>query len=119
MSVRLIEASRALYLTYDMELALEERLTGRIDRRGSTNTVALETFAARTHLWLDRDTAQSALTGGASASWNRRLGEHLDLDMSVEVARSFYASLDGDVTPRAELAVRGTTRMTGRFGSAR
>lgn len=114
-----LEAGRSLYLTYDLELALEERVAGRLDWRGAAGALAVEAFAARTHLWLDRDTRETTLTGGASTSFRRRLTDNLDLGMSVEVARSFYAALDGDVQPHAELALRATTSMSGHFGSAR
>lgn len=113
-----IEASRSMYLTADIELAIEERITasGRwLNRHGE---LSVQGFVSRNELWLDKETSEESLTGGVLAGWRHPLGEELTLTGSIEVARSFYASLRDDPRPRSELGVNIAATLTRHFGTS-
>ena len=55
------------------------------------------------------------VTGGGSAGVDVALPEAVKLALDVEVARSYYARLDGDPAPTPELAGEGTIRLERRF----
>ncbi len=59
--------------------------------------------------WLAKVTSEQALTGGGKVAWRRTLAKDLSLQTSVEVARSYYASLSGEPLPpaRAKDEVKG------------
>lgn len=109
-------AARTLDLTSDVHLVLDNRATGQIAWNGRRSQLALDGFAALTDLWTDETTRQRSLTGGGAATYTRGLGHDLSLTGRVELARSFYAVLDADPTPRPETAARASLVMTKHFG---
>ncbi len=113
-----VGAARTLSLTSDVHLVLENRATGELSFAGRHNQLALTGFAAQTELWTDKTTSQRSVTGGGAAAWTRDVGHELSLTGRVELARSFYAVLDGDPTPRPETAARASLVMTKHFAGA-
>ena len=107
---------RDAHLTIDGEPALEHRVASEVSWSGTSHAVAVEAFAARTEVWLDAGSERD-VTGGVSGTWQRRLDDGWVLDLSVETARSFYASLTADARPRAEPGARATAQLSRRFGS--
>jgi hypothetical protein len=69
-------------------------------------------FAALTHTSAE---PRPQLTGGGSAGLDVALPEQVKLALDVEVARSYYARLDGDPTPTPQLAGLGTIQLTRHF----
>jgi hypothetical protein len=109
---------RDAHLTIDGEPALEHRVASEVSWSGSSHAVAVEAFAARTEGWLDAGSERD-VTGGVRGTWQRRLDDGWVLDLSVETARSFYASLTEDAAPRAELGARVTAQLSRQFGTQR
>jgi hypothetical protein len=112
-----VAGHRDAHLTFDGEPALEHRVASEVSWSGSDHAVAVEAFAALTEVWLDTTHSESDVTGGVSGTWQRRLADGWVLDLSVEAARSFYASLAGAATPEAELGARATAQLSRQFGS--
>jgi hypothetical protein len=108
---------RDAHLTFDGEPALEHRVASEVSWSGSEHAIAVEAFAAHTEVWLDAARSESDVTGGVSGTWQRQLAGGWVLDLSVEAARSFYASLAGAATPEAELGARATAQLSRQFGS--
>ncbi len=112
-------AARTLDLTSDVQLVLDNRATGQVTWNGRRSQLALAGFAALTDLWTDKTTRQRSLTGGGAATYSHDVGHDLSLTGRVELARSFYAVLDADPTPRPETAARASLVMTKHFGGER
>ncbi len=96
---------RSLNLSFDSLLVLEDRATARTAWSRGGHALAGEAFAARTLLWSDQD-RRRAVTGGGAARWETAL-RGFEVNGTVEMARSFYARLEGPTEPawgwRAEL----------------
>ena len=101
-----VGASRALFLTFDVNLALEERASADLSFPVGAGRVELDGFAARTELWIDEMTSYTELTGGGSLRYERPVRDGWIVDVSGEAARSFYADLDADRAPRVGDATR-------------
>src|SRR5690606_28828984 len=86
-----LEAGRSVYLTADVDLAIEERIAAQVMWRHPVGELVLRGFVSDTELWLDKETAERSRTGGVYAGWRHGLPHDLSLLASVEVARSFYA----------------------------
>jgi hypothetical protein len=99
---------RAAYLAMDDTITIENRVTAGY-RDGMWRAGA---FAALTHTSSE---PKPQLTGGGSAGVDVALPEQLKLAVDVEVARSYYARLDGDPTPAPQLAGLGTVRLERHF----
>jgi hypothetical protein len=112
-------AERSVYLTADVELAIETRVSSALSWTGNKSDLSLEAFAAHTELWLDKVISEEALTGGGKAGWRRTLKDDLSLQTSVEVARSYYATLSGEVRPSPGLAVETMATLTKHFSGKR
>lgn len=98
---------RALYLTFDAELALEDRAYANIELPARRGRLALGLFAADTTVWSSADSADTARTGGGSAALRYPVSDGWTLRIDAELARSFYASLHGDARPTPSLGIRG------------
>jgi hypothetical protein len=110
---------RDAHLTFDGEPALEHRLASELSWSGEAQAVAVEAFAAHTEVWLDTARSERDVTGGVSGTWQRQLRSGWILDLSVEAARSFYASLAEGALPEAGLGARATAQLSRRFTSGR
>jgi hypothetical protein len=107
---------RALYLTMDTMLALEDRLSTRATWTAPRLAIESSLFAARTRLWADRRVdGERHLTDGISLrALTTRTG--LNASATVEVGRSFYA--DAEAVAMAPTAGwRATIDLTRRWGS--
>jgi hypothetical protein len=107
---------RALYLTMDTMLALEDRLSTRATWTAERLSIESALFAARTRLWADRDAdGETHVTDGVTLrAITNRTG--LNASATVEVGRSFYADADAvAVAPAA--GWRATLDLTRRWGS--
>ncbi|MBK9034531.1 MAG: hypothetical protein IPL61_25240 [Myxococcales bacterium] len=105
---------RAVYPTFDSNVAAEERASARLDGAIGKTTVALAPFATRTRTWT-RDAGSSVGRAlGASATAGRPLTDALRLDVYGELGVSPYARLDGDRAPVATLGGQVLVALTAR-----
>lgn len=113
-----LEAEKALYLTVDVELAIEARLAAYAEWRNRHGALTVRGFASRNKLWLDRETSETTTTGGVFASFQRPVGRDLSVIASVEVARSFYADLRdaGDLRPESAMGANTFITLAKHFG---
>jgi hypothetical protein len=112
-------ASRSLFLTYDINLALEERASASLAFPVGDGRVQLEGFAARTELWTDETTSYTERTGGGSVSYERPLRDGWVIELSGQAARSFYADLDSDRAPTVGEASRFEIGLRKELGGSR
>jgi hypothetical protein len=111
-----VRYTRDGFPTFDGGLALEDRLSSTVELRRWVPGVAVTAFGAHTQLYaLDGTTGD--WTGGASATRSWALGDHLALAVTGEVARSYYARLDGDPRPTPSGGARVMAVITGRVGT--
>lgn len=98
---------RGILPTLDLTLARDDRLTAWFQHHVGDVQLGASMFVASTRFW-DREASSTwALTGGSEAHVLWSLGGGLSLRWSTEVARSFYARLDGeDLSPHPEWALR-------------
>ena len=110
--------SRTLDSTFDGHVVLENRLETSMSLRRGRALVDLSTFVTRTAIFLPTGDRQNEYTGGGAARVTVDVGHHLDVGLTAEAARTFYARLDGgsDGQPRAALALRALGVLTARFG---
>jgi hypothetical protein len=99
---------RDAFLAMDDSITIEDRITAGY-HDGMWRAGA---FAALTHTSAD---AKPQVTGGGSAGVDVDLPEELKLAVDVEVARSYYARLDGDPSPTPQLAGLGTVKLERHF----
>lgn len=113
--------ARTLYPTVSDEVALEDRLSASVDvpLDGARATLGVRLFGARTMVWAETGPVATDLTGGGAVEAGLDLGHSLRFTGSAEIARSFYANLDGDLAPRSELGVRALGVLSARFGGTR
>lgn len=97
-----VKIEQLLYPTFDVELALDDRLTAEARVGG----IDLSGFVARTALY-SRDGEISDWTAGAAARKNFALAKGVSLSLIAEAGRSYYATLADDARPTPEVAVRG------------
>jgi hypothetical protein len=103
-----MRVERAAYLAMDDTITIENRVTAGY-HDGMWRAGA---FAALTHTSTD---PKPQVTGGGSAGVDVALPEELKLALDIEVARSYYARLDGDPGPTPQLAGIGTVQLTRKF----
>jgi hypothetical protein len=101
-------AERSMHLAMDDTITIEDRASAAYARPMEHVTARAAAFAALTRTTAD---TRSVPTGGVSAGLDVRLPERVALSLDGELARSYYARLDGDPTPRPELAGVGTVRL--------
>lgn len=103
-------ARRALYPAITGEIAREHRAHGSVSWPIRRTDVTLAGFAAHTRWWRLDDMALApggaAITGGGDLTASYPVRDWT-VDATLEVARGFYAGLDGG-TPRAEVGAQGT-----------
>ena len=105
---------RSVFPTLDGALALEDRLTAAASHRRGPWTAGAEGFTAFTQLFTVRD-HDAAFTAGVDLSAGRDLGHGLHAGAFAQLARTFYAELDGgDPTPT--LAARALLVLSARIG---
>lgn len=102
------KVERGAYLAMDDSVTIEDRITAGY-HEGMWRAGA---FAALTHTSID---PKPQATGGGSAGVDVDLPEELKLAVDVEVARSYYARLDGNPDPTPQLAGIGTVQLTRHF----
>jgi len=112
-------ASRSLFLTYDVNLAREERVSTDVSVPLAGGTLRLQGFAARTALWTTATSRSTELTGGGAARYLRPLRRGWTVDVEGEAARSFFATLGGDRTPMVARATRFEVGLRKDFGGRR
>lgn len=115
-----LDVARTFFPTFDVELAVEDRLAARAAwarRRGVE--VAVTGFAARTAAWGLYGPPRVDLTGGAAVTLAVPLARGLELGVQAELARSFYAALDGDAARGPALGGRALATLTWRVAGAR
>jgi len=112
-----LEAERSMYLTVDVELALESRATLSARWRNPYGELQVRGFLSDNQLWLDKETSEHSRTWGGFASWHHQLTEDISAVASVEVARSFYVNLtDGSLRPTPEVGTQVLVTLVKHFG---
>ncbi|HEY4179119.1 MAG TPA: hypothetical protein VGM90_19880 [Kofleriaceae bacterium] len=91
--------SRALYPTFDGDLALDERIAGHLAYARQKTALSLSPFVARTQTWRRDAAMQDATSYGASMTVTRDLTSVFRLDAIGQLAKSPYAQLEGDREP--------------------
>ena len=99
-----LRAERTAYLAIDDRIAVEDRTSLHHRRERERLTLRFDAFAAVTRT--DPVEAGAEITGGAAAGVDVPLRGGFDLTVDVELARSYYARLDGDPAPVPEPAAR-------------
>lgn len=103
-----LRGERTAHLAMDESITVDNRLAAGY-RDGMWRAGA---FIALTHT---SAAPTPQVTGGGSAGVDVALPEKVKLALDVEVARSYYARLDGDPTPTPELASVGTVKLERHF----
>lgn len=105
-----VEASagieRNLHLTADAALVLEERASAEVRTTFGDTEVSATGFAARSKAWTSPDDSQRYVTGGGGVSIATPVRDLWTLTGNAEVARSFYASLQGERGLHVDTAVK-------------
>ncbi|CAN5901102.1 hypothetical protein BH11MYX2_BH11MYX2_29620 [soil metagenome] len=96
-------ASRALFPTFDGDLAYDERISGRLGFTHGKTALSLSSFAAQSQTWKRDALTTRTPSVGAGMAVSRSLTSLLRLDAIGQVARSPYARLDGDREPTSTL----------------
>ncbi len=112
-------AHRSLFLTFDVNLAREDRLATELSFALAGGTLSVQGFAAKTALWTTATAHTTQLTGGGAASYLRPLRGGWTVDLQGEAARSFFATLGGDATPLVANATRFEVGLRKDFGGRR
>jgi hypothetical protein len=101
-----LRAEHSMYLGMDSTLVVEDR--GSIAARIPFDHTQLSFggFAARSDVWTSQTTTAKYVTGGASLGLDFDLPDQWKLTNQAEVARTFYASLEGDRVPQPDAALR-------------
>ena len=103
---------RSAHMAMDDVITVEDRVSADFKRDSQHHTVRAAAFAALTRTSA-RDKPQ--VTGGSSVGLDLKLPEKIVAAFDLAVARSYYAQLDGDVTPTPQLAGLGTMSLERRF----
>ena len=107
-------AGRAVYPTFDSNVAAEERVSARVDGAIGATTVALAPFATRTRTWTREVGSYVDRAVGATASAGRPVTDALRVDVYGELGVSPYARLDGGRAPVASLGGQVLVALTAR-----
>jgi hypothetical protein len=111
-----IGARRDLWPSIAQDLVVDDRVVAQLDLAPDRHTsLSLRGFAARTTI-IDVAGEVTHATGGGELVVRHDLGRALELVVGVEVARSFYARLDGTGVPAPTWAGRGWAALAVRFG---
>lgn len=105
-----VEASagveRDMHLTADSALVLEERASADVATTVRDTAVSVRGFAARSRIWTSPDDPTDHVTGGGALALVLPPRHGWQLTGSAEIARTFYASIEGDRGLRVDDAVR-------------
>lgn len=106
-----LAVERSADLAIDDTFTVENRASATYAMAYKHHTLRASGFAA-----LTKTTAATAqLTGGGGAGIDVKLPAEVALSADVEVARSYYARLDGDPNPTPQLAGLGSVRLSRTF----
>ena len=118
-----LRVDRSAFLAIDEVVTVEDRITAGYQRPRGRHTVRATGFAAATRTSALAPTAtppspDPVATGGVSLALDLDLGLGVTMTTELEVARSFYAHLDGSLAPVAEPAARLGLVLARHFGRA-
>lgn len=111
-----VRATRAAYLAFDDVVTIEDRLTAGWTRSGRRHALRATAFAAATRTSAAGPDLDVEVTGGGAVAVDLGLPQGLTMTTELEVARSFYAHLDGTLAPQAEPAARLGLVVSRHFG---
>jgi hypothetical protein len=116
-----VRADRTAFLAIDDVVTIEDRLTAGYQRPRGRHTLRATGFAAATRTsplapTIEPPSGAVTATGGVALALDLALPQGVTMTTELEVARSFYARLDGSVTPIAEPAARLGVVLARRFG---
>ena len=97
---------RGMYLSMDAALVVEERATATLATTIDGANVTASGFAAHSVIWTSKTASTEHVTGGGALALDLGLADRWRLAGQAELARTFYASLDGDRVPRVDTALR-------------
>jgi hypothetical protein len=97
---------RGMYLAMDAALVVEERATATLATELAGADVTATGFAAHSVIWTSKTDSTEHVTGGGSVAVAMGLPDRWRLVNQAELARTFYASTEGDRTPRVDTALR-------------
>ena len=114
-----LRVDRAPFLAIDDVVTFEDRITAGYQRPRARHTLRATGFAAATRIARTPlvTTTDVTATGGVALALDLDVGAGLTMTTELEVARSFYARLDGSVTPVAEPAARLGVVVARKFGA--
>jgi hypothetical protein len=98
--------ARGMYLAQDARLVVEDRATATFATKLGETSLTASAFAARSDIWTSKTDVSRHVTGGTALGAQYPLADGWALVGNAEVARTFYASLEGDLLPRVDTAVR-------------
>jgi hypothetical protein len=107
---------RSIFPTLDGAIALEDRFSASAGHRRGAWTVGAQGFAAVTNLWDATRDHDVGVTGGGELSAGRDLGHGLHAGAFAEIARTYYAELDG-TAPTPTLGARALLVLSARIGN--
>lgn len=123
-----LRLARSLYPTFDEELAVDTRAAGWVSAQHAAARATLRGFVAHTAVsppllpgsepGPGETTETSDMTGGVALDIRVELDRWLDLGLGIEVARSYYARIDGDRLPAAALGAQALVNAIVRIGHA-
>lgn len=97
---------RGMYLSMDAALVVEERATGSVATTVDGARLTASGFAAHSVIWTSPTESSEHVTGGGAIALELGLPDHWRLSNQAELARTFYASLEGERTPHVDTAFR-------------
>ncbi len=97
---------RGMYLSMDAALVVEERATASVATTINGARLTASGFAAHSVIWTSPSASTEHVTGGGSLALDVGLADHWRLGNQAQLARTFYASLDGGRAPQVETALR-------------
>ncbi|HEX5064100.1 MAG TPA: hypothetical protein VFV99_32210 [Kofleriaceae bacterium] len=87
-----VTATHDLELQPDGYVTVDSRITGGLGVSIGKTRALLDAAIAKTHVYVPKTMATSAVTGGASLGVSQHLMPHLDATLRIDAARSFYAA---------------------------
>ncbi|GEM_PF-4888183 len=109
-SIRGFDASagleRGMYLSMDAALVVEERATASLATTIDGARLTATGFGAHSVIWTSPTASTEHVTGGGAIALDIGLADHWRLSNQAQLARTFYASLDGGRLPQVDTALR-------------
>ena len=97
---------RGMYLGQDAQLVVEERGTASLGTAFGSTTVTASGFAAHSVIWTSPTESSEHVSGGGLFAVGLELPDRWQLVNQAQLARTFYATVDGDRMPRVDTAFR-------------